>query len=229
MRLTSIRRGAALVLALGLSCTTLAAASPGAVSELKFKEPTSVTATGEKLILNEQTIADDEICEEAREISGVQGSCATEVSFSTTEAKLVDASTLSDEVLDQKSGDGVTLRAAAASGSIYTKGWSAEMIGLFYINWKEKHSGTVYWDGSRVWSTKTNRGYKGKHTCDLGRGIGYSVNVTKCSTEAVGTTLLKEWDYFKVHVVYKGAPVYKAWDMHAVFDRNGNAKHYYSK
>lgn len=103
------------------------------------------------------------------------------------------------------------------------------MRGLYYYNWVEKHSGKVFYDMIRAWSTTSRNGYLGNHICDRGSGIGYSVSVSQCSTETVNlNSFVKEWDFFKVHVVAKGIPIYRSYDMHTIFYGNGTVFQYHS-
>ncbi|AMM19081.1 hypothetical protein AX769_01690 [Frondihabitans sp. PAMC 28766] len=110
----------------------------------------------------------------------------------------------------------------AAVRTIWTRTWSQEIRGLYYINWLEKHTGRIYYDGSRVWSTTSTSGYKGSHTCNQGFGIGYSVKVTRCSTEKIGAGSLREWDYFQVHVIAHNIPIYVSHSMRAAFNGPGS-------
>jgi hypothetical protein len=164
----------------------------------------------------------DALCETARQLDGARGQCAvatTSQSSAGTRVDLASAAAAGD--LDLVSSEGQTLRSAVAAGTVWTRTWWQEKRGLYYVNWLEKHTGRIYYDGSQVWSTSSYRGYKGTHVCDQGYGILYDIKVNSCSTERIGTATLKEWDYFRVHVVWKGIPLYASHNMHMTANRSG--------
>lgn len=164
----------------------------------------------------------DELCEQARKVSKQRGPCATETTSVVSAADTVTAAEVDAADLDLVAADGTTLSSALAAGTIYTRTWWQEKRGLYYVNWLEKHTGRIYWDGARVWSTTLYRGYKGTHVCDQGFGILYDIRVTSCSTENLGYTRLREWDYFRVHVVWQGIPLYASHNMYAQANYNGS-------
>ncbi|GAA5226998.1 hypothetical protein [Paeniglutamicibacter antarcticus] len=164
---------------------------------------------------------DDELCEQAREMDDSEGTCGTQTVLETSKATVVDISKVSPTELALKSADGTTLAQAAARGTIYYKTWSQVKRGLYYVNWKEQHSGRFYYNGSRVWSTTSTLGYKGKHICDQGYGVLYDVKVTNCMTDVISSAKIQEWDYFRVHVVWKGIPLYVSHNMHATMTKTG--------
>lgn len=47
-----------------------------------------------------------------------------------------------------------------------------------------------------------------------GSECAYSIKVTKCSSEKIGASTLNEWDYFQVHVVAQGVPLFRSYIMH---------------
>lgn len=169
----------------------------------------------------------DSQCLKARVDTGTPGSCDVVTTGRASASEVVDPATVPVQDLSLRSADGTTLEAALATGTVYTRTWWQEQRGFYYINWLEKHSGRIYWDGSQVWSTTLNRGYKGYHVCDQGYGIGYDVVVKSCFTERLGTTALNEWDMYRVHVIYKGIPLYSSQDMRAYANRYGNMSFYY--
>jgi hypothetical protein len=60
-------------------------------------------------------------------------------------------------------------------------------------------------------SATAQYGYKGWHACDQGSGFGYSIKVTSCIKRPrpdLGANVIAEYDYFQVHVVAKGVPIY---------------------
>lgn len=80
-------------------------------------------------------------------------------------------------------------------------------------------------EACRVWSTSGQSGVTGYHKCDQGYGIGYSIEVTDCSTERrydLDKRPISEWDRFKVHVVAKGVPFYRSFNMHVNAYPSGN-------
>ena len=76
----------------------------------------------------------------------------------------------------------------------------------------------IFYDGSgRVWSTVEQSNRTGYHLCDQGYGIGYSIEVVHCITERrydLNSHPISEWDYFKVHVAWKGMPMAASHNMH---------------
>ncbi len=163
----------------------------------------------------------DELCEQAREMDDTDGTCGTQTVVETSKADVVDISKVPPTDLALKSADGTTLAQAAARGTIYYKTWSQVKRGLYYVNWKEQHSGRFYYNGSRVWSTTSTLGYKGKHICDQGYGVLYDVKVTNCMTDVISSAKIQEWDYFRVHVVWKGIPLYVSHNMHTTMTKSG--------
>lgn len=115
-------------------------------------------------------------------------------------------------------GDGPSLAEAAATSTIYSRTWSQTMRGLYYYNWAEKHSGKYYYNGTYVWSTTQYLGYTGYHQCDQGYGFGYSITVTNCptyGTQPQSAGAIQQYDYFQVHVIANGIPIYASYNMHA--------------
>lgn len=167
------------------------------------------------------SVSADPLCEQAREIDGVDGSCATSTTLSTSAARPVRASQISAADLALRSADGTTLAQAVAAGTVYYRTWHQEVHGLYYINWMEKHTGRYYYNGSQVWSTTKTLGYRGTHVCDQGYGVLYDIKVTNCSTDVLSSAEIQEWDYFQVHVVWKGIPLYVSHNMHATMTRSG--------
>ena len=173
------------------------------------------------------TITDDDVCEEARTVTATPGDCAAVVTTTSDRAEVAGPAQVSTEAA--LTSEGLSLQAAAASTTIYTRTWSQTARGLYYVNWTEKHTGRVYYDNAgHVWSTTSRSGYKGSHTCGQGSGIGYSVSVTKCSTEqrpdlsGASGHPISEWDYYQVHVVAKGIPIYASHNQHVNIYPSGN-------
>ena len=146
------------------------------------------------------------------------GSCTVEVTAAVSAISEATSTQLAANA-KAKSPDGTSLAAAAAARTIYTRTFEQQKHGLYWVNWVEKHIGRVFFDkAGHVWSTTSTYGYKGYHTCDLGYGIGYSVKVTSCSVEQrydLNGPAISLWDYFQVHVVAQGIPLYVSHNMHA--------------
>ena len=162
----------------------------------------------------------DPVCEAALKAVGKTTSgCAAE-SVVRAGAAAVATPTMIGQDAALEAGDGTSLTAAALSGcTIYTRTWEQTKRGLYYVNWWETHKGRIYYDGGcgHVWSTTSTYGYVGYHKCGLGGGFGYTVEVRECFTERrydLNGWPISEWDYFKVHVVYKGFPFAVTHDMH---------------
>ncbi|MGV1005552.1 MAG: hypothetical protein ACOYEV_12480 [Candidatus Nanopelagicales bacterium] len=47
------------------------------------------------------------------------------------------------------------------------------------------------------------------------------MNITNCSTESIGTGTLREWDYFRVHVIWRGIAMYASHNMSISASKNG--------
>lgn len=164
------------------------------------------------------TTADDPVCAAARSATGEAGSCLLSQTAQVGAAEVADSATLT-EGATLTSSDGTSLQAAAAAHTIWTRTWSQTQRGLYYVNWWEKHSGRIYFDkAGHVWSTTTTYGYKGNHICGQGGGVGYSVKVTNCFVEKrsdLSRPAISQWDYYQVHVVAKGIPIYASHHMHS--------------
>lgn len=198
--------------------TAMTAAGPAAAADVDGAPPGLAVKA-----LTVRTTGSDALCETARRIDGASGRCAVATTSQSSAGTRVDAAAaraMND--LDLVSSQGQTLGSALAAGStVWTRTWWQEKRGLYYVNWLEKHTGRIYYDGSQVWSTSSYRGYQGTHVCDQGFGILYDIKVNSCSTERIGTATLKEWDYFRVHVVWKGIPLYSSHNMHMTANRSG--------
>lgn len=112
------------------------------------------------------------------------------------------------------------------SHTIYYRNWSQAMRGLYYYNWVETHSGRYYWDKTFVWVDAYYLGFSGYHDCDQGSGFGYTIKVTNCPERPNNGPrtggLIEQWDYFQVHVIASGIPIYRSYDMHANVYPSGN-------
>lgn len=168
------------------------------------------------------TTGTDALCEEARRLDNAAGACEAQLTLSATSGDTADVAKISPEDLALVAADGTTLQdAIGTQATVWTRTWEQSMRGLYYVNWMEKHTGRIYWDGSRVWSTNKTAGYTGTHVCDQGFGILYDIDVKTCSTENIGAAQLREWDYFRVHVVWKGVPLYASHNMHMTANNKG--------
>jgi hypothetical protein len=143
-------------------------------------------------------------------------SCEVETTNSVSAITKATSTQLKSDAQSEAS-DGTSL-AAAASHPIWTRTFSQTLRGLYYFNWVEKHTGRIYFDKvGHVWATTSMYGYKGSHTCGQGSGIGYSVKVTSCTVENrydLNGPAISLWDYFQVHVVASGIPLYTSKHMH---------------
>ena len=96
--------------------------------------------------------------------------------------------------------------------TFYYKTWRTGVQSTFWgVFFKEIHSGGFYYGNGKVWSATAQYGYKGWHACDQGSGFGYSIKVTSCIERPrpdLGANVIAEYDYFQVHVVAKGVPIY---------------------
>lgn len=111
---------------------------------------------------------------------------------------------------------------AATPGATYCQSWSQAMGGL---SWREKHIGKMCYDyfHKQVWvwtAPGCSNCPTGNHYCNRGWAIGYSIDVTTCNVVKVydanfrGGYFRQNWDRFQVHVVAKGIPAYRSYNMH---------------
>jgi hypothetical protein len=123
-------------------------------------------------------------------------------------------------------GQGPTLSEAAKASSAccsppptYCKGWKQTFRGIYYVNWKEIHVGDFCYNGRDVWVTR--------HKCDRGYGIGYDIVPKECSKNKIYVNTkpgygYQNWDVFRVHVAWKGIPIWKTYTMHVNVYPSGN-------
>lgn len=85
------------------------------------------------------------------------------------------------------------------------------------VSWLEKSVGKFCYTGKHVWVwKKTGYAGQGYHYCDKGWGIGYSIDVTTCSTErqdgydGPGGYFIRNHDYYKVSAIVSGFPIWKS-------------------
>lgn len=221
----------ALVSALSIATGAHAADTPDTVgpTESPTAERTSATleaaSAPNALATTRATSARDTACEASVAASGTAADCVAVATTSVSPSSVASAS-LVKQYAGVESADGTSLAQAAAAGTIWTRTWYQEKRGFYYFNWKEKHIGRIFFDKrSRVWSTSAQSGFKGYHTCDLGYGILYDVQVKSCSTERrydLNNNPISEWDRFRVHVVWRGIPLYATHSMHVNAYPNGN-------
>jgi hypothetical protein len=188
---------------------------------LAVPAPASAAMSEPRLEMRVSTHEPDVLCEQARVLSRSAGPCAAESTLVASAASPVDVKSTDPRDLTLRSTDGVALRDAVVRGGVSTRTWSQNKRGAFHVNWSETHSGRVYWDGTRVWSTTSTNGYKGSHTCGQSSGIGFSIKVTKCATEKIGAATLREWDYFQAHVLVTGVPIYASHNMRVPATKTG--------
>ncbi|MFJ6568133.1 hypothetical protein ACIQNU_11955 [Streptomyces sp. NPDC091292] len=160
----------------------------------------------------------DSVCDDIRVQTGETGSCRQEAELGIG-AEQVASAALIAQYGDLVNQDGQKLSEAGAAATIWTKTWWQQVRGLYYYNWKERHEGRIFFDkGNNVWSTTSRSGFKGYHKCGISSGIGYDIQVKECSTERrydLNKNPISEWDRFRVHVVYKGIPIYSTKTIHA--------------
>ena len=117
---------------------------------------------------------------------------------------------------------GERLADAAAARRVYYQTWAQDMRGIDYINWYEKHEGLYYFDGAYAWvAPRYGWDAHGYHQCDLGYGLGYDVQVTNCGTHGQRTSTVVVTDTFRVHVIYRGIPIFNTYTMSKNLGRNG--------
>jgi hypothetical protein len=166
----------------------------------------------------------DHICEVARSKAGKPGPCAIGRGGSIGKPVRPSARDLDRLGALRAAGSGVTLREAAATTPVYCRTWSQWERGLYYVNWMEKHTGRFCYNGRDVWVDGDHGGY---HRCDQGYGILYDIQVKDCATNKIFVDTAagygyQNWDYYRVHVVWKGIPLYQSHDMHTNVYPSGN-------
>jgi hypothetical protein len=192
-------------LAVGLTASP-ANADPGDVLLAGSNAAATATITG----------LPDPVCQQAFTGDAAnQAKCSSEIDASADAATVATGKELA-AARSLVSAQGVRLGDVVANGgTIWTRTWWEAQHGLYYFNWKEQHSGRIYWDGQYVWVDTSYRGYEGYHTCDQGYGIGYSIVVTSCVVyNHRSTDHAAMWDYYQVHVIFKGIPIYASHNMH---------------
>lgn len=199
-----------------LGSTALLLVPTGGAQALTDTDSGFTTNTGVATTLT--TTGADPVCAAALSAAGETGTCASQTQSSLGTTSVASSALLAKDA-NMTAADGTTLAGATALGyTIYTRTWSETQHGLYYVNWWEKHIGRIFFDKhGHVWSTTSAYGYRGYHKCGLGGGIGYSVVVKGCSTERrydLSGNPISEWDYYQVHVIYKGIPIYASHNMH---------------
>lgn len=176
------------------------------------------------------TYSEDPLCLELRERDGTDGPCLQQNKVQISEATPATAEQLEAHG-DLIAADGTRLSDIGAQATIYTRTWDQEYHGFYYYNWIERHKGRTYFDyNGHVWSTSERSGYTGYHTCGLGSGFGYSIVVTDCFTENrsdLSKPAISEWDYFQVHVVASGVPIYASHNQHCNHYHDGDVLCYH--
>lgn len=110
---------------------------------------------------------------------------------------------------------------ALALGPVYSKTWEINKIGITYF---EVAKGRFYFDGSKAWSTKLYRGYKGFFDCQAPGSWGFTVQVTveDCSTTYInngGSVVDRET--YKVSAFVSGFPIYWVYAMSQLSKADG--------
>lgn len=173
----------------------------------------------------------DPVCVQEHKIDNIPVASGDCLLVDSTEVGPAAAPTAADikAAGNMKAASGATLSSALTTASCRT--WEQSEGSVV---WSEKHVGKYcYADGDVwVWSFP-GRAATGYHYCDLGSGIGYDISVQRCDIQKVidsafyGGYFRQNWDYFQVHVIYKGIPIYYSHDMHANVFPNGGATFHY--
>ncbi|MFC4335880.1 hypothetical protein [Salininema proteolyticum] len=93
------------------------------------------------------SIGSDPVCEEARKKTNKPGPCETQITLRVWPVKWV-STTPHGIGSDQESQQGVTVEDALEAGRIGTLPWDQTIEAKFFGVWKEKHSGTFFFDGN---------------------------------------------------------------------------------
>lgn len=168
--------------------------------------------------------AADRICQGVRVKAPAPGPCLTNGGDVVGRAARASSRDLSRLGRLKAIGSGETLRTAVASSSVYCRTWRQWQRGLYYLNWEEVHTGRFCYNGRDVWVDGQHGGY---HRCDQGFGILYDVQVKNCAENKIFVNTgpgygVQNWDYFRVHVVWRGIPLYQSHHMHANVYPSGN-------
>ena len=79
-----------------------------------------------------------------------------------------------------------------------------------------------YFDYTYAWVTpRYGWDSHGYHQCDLGYGVGYDVKVVDCGQRGNMSGNVVVPDTFRVHVIWRGLPIYKTYTMTRNLGANG--------
>lgn len=169
---------------------------------------------------NVTTTVEDRVCLKARKRTHIEGKCVAEQLQGVSAARPITSAELK-KYGNLKSANGVTVAEASRAGIVYIRGWYQEQRGLYYVNWKERHEGKFLFNGSTAWVDNAYGYVGGYHNCGLGYGFGYDVEVKVCAAYNQQTYTVDNYDAYRVHVVFRGIPIYVTHSMHAYTRGNG--------
>ena len=208
------------IVMIGLSSQTMGTASaarPGPVAGAE----TRGTALGAQ---QTKKLVRDDFCVEIKNMEkGFNGptSCEAEVTETVSAATRVTPA-MAEAMGNPLTPSGERLVEAASTRPVYYRTWSQDMRGLYYINWYEKHQGLYYFDYTYAWVTpRYGWDSHGYHQCDLGYGVGYDVKVVDCGQRGNMSGNVVVPDTFRVHVIWRGLPIYKTYTMTRNLGANG--------
>lgn len=140
-----------------------------------------------------------------------------------TEAELANFCTVTTIVkskVDVTNPNVVGIRTLALP-EVRSKTWEINKIGITYF---EVAKGKFYFDGSKAWSTKLYRGYKGYFDCQAPGSWGVTVQVTveDCSSTYISDgSAVVDRETYKVSALFAGFPVYWVYAMSQLSKSDG--------
>ena len=206
---------------------TLSLATAGLVAMAPAAQANTSAAGGDAQSTRSIRSVADPICEqvqalEAHRLPNTKATtCTAEETFTvSSKMRLTPAQAIAQG--DPMTPTGERLSVAAAARTVYYQNWTQDRRGLYYVNWYEKHQGLYYFDGIYAWvSPRYGWDAHGYHQCDLGYGILYDVQVKECSVRGNVTSAVIARDTFRVHVVWRGIPLYTTHTMDARLPAGG--------
>jgi hypothetical protein len=108
------------------------------------------------------------------------------------------------------------------AGAVHSVSWSQTSTSILGL-WQETQKGVAYYDGAKVWSTVTYRGYKGSHGCLYGYRYGYTITSISCSYSTPPNHQdITEIDDYRVAAIVEGSPVSWSYGQSTLIDFAGD-------
>jgi hypothetical protein len=120
------------------------------------------------------------------------GLCKVALKTTVSSSKPVLSSELGGLKSTMSLGDYKALSFAVSLGTVRSRTYYQQVVNLSNT---ESQSGTLYYDGTRVWVSETYRGFTGSHRCQIERASIFSVTPQNCyeSGSSSRKTLSQQW------------------------------------